>query len=157
MTIRDRLWNAAKWKVMKDHLGYTHEEMKEFRGNKRNEDVLSKAPELLNKRIVLEVVASHGCNSQHRAGDKFYFDGAGNLLTKRCPEKICIYALNAATSMIFASNELFYAGVDPNDMRFKRAACFDVGVQCGGWGRIVLELHMQDRKDACRNSIQEEA
>ena len=157
MSIRDQLWNAVQWKVMKDRLGYTEDEMKVFRDNKRNEDVLSKAPELLDKTIVLEVVASHGCNSQHRAGDKFYFDGAGNLLTKRCPEKICIYALNAATSMIFASNELFYAGVDPNDMRFKRAACFDVGVQCGGWGRIVLELRVQDRKEACRNSVQEEA
>jgi len=157
MSIRDQMWNAVQWKVMKDRLGYTEDEMKVFRDNKRNEDVLSKAPELLDKTIVLEVVASHGCNSQHRAGDKFYFDGAGNLLTKRCPEKICIYALNAATSMIFASNELFYAGVDPNDMRFKRAACFDVGVQCGGWGRIVLELRVQDRKEACRNSVQEEA
>jgi uncharacterized repeat protein (TIGR04076 family) len=147
MGIRNHLWNAAKWKVMKDHLGYTDEEMKLFRENPRNEDVLSKAPALLDKMIVLEVVESHGCNTQHRAGDKFFFDGAGNLLTKRCPGKICIYALNAATSMIFASNELFYAGVDPNEMRFKRAACFDVGVQCGGWGRIVLELSVQDRKD----------
>jgi uncharacterized repeat protein (TIGR04076 family) len=148
MNIRNHLWNAAKWKVMKDRLGYTEDEMKVFRDNKRNEDVLSKAPELLNKMIVLEVVASHGCNSQHKVGDKLYFDGAGNLLTKRCPGKICIYALNAATSMIFASNELFYAGVDPNEMRFKRAACFDVGVQCGGWGRIVLEFGVQDRKEA---------
>jgi uncharacterized repeat protein (TIGR04076 family) len=148
MNIRSHLWNAAKWKVMKDRLGYTEDEMKAFRDNKRNEDVLSKAPELLNKMIVLEVVASHGCNSQHRVGDKLYFDGAGNLLTKRCPGKICIYALNAATSMIFASNELFYAGVDPNEMRFKRAACFDVGVQCGGWGRIVLEFGVRDRKEA---------
>ena len=148
MSIRDHLWNAAKWKVMKDHLGYTDEEMKAFRENPRNEDVLSKAPALLDKRIVLEVVASQGCNSRHKVGDKLYIDGAGNLLTERGPKKICIYALNAATSMIFASNELFYAGVDPNDMRFKRAACFDVGVQCGGWGRIVLELSVQDRKDA---------
>jgi uncharacterized repeat protein (TIGR04076 family) len=148
MSIRDHLWSAAKWKVMKDHLGYTDEEMKVFQKNPRNEDVLSKAPALLDKVIVLEVVASHGCNSQHKVGEKIYFDGAGNLLTKRCPRKICIYALNAATSMIFASNELFFAGVDPNDMRFKRAACFDVGVQCGGWGRIVLELSVQDRKDA---------
>lgn len=148
MSIRDHLWNAAKWKVMKDHLGYTDEEMKAFRENPRNEDVLSKAPALLDKRIVLEVVASQGCNSRHKVGDKLYFDGAGNLLTNRGPKKICIYALNAATSMIFASNELFYAGVDPNDMRFKRAACFDVGVQCGGWGRIVLELSVQDRKNA---------
>lgn len=148
MGIRDHLWNVAKWKVMKDHLGYSDEEMKAFRENPRNEDVLSKAPALLDKTIVLEVVASNGCNSQHKVGEKLYFDGAGNLLTKRCPGKICIYALNAATSMIFASNELFYAGVDPNDMRFKRAACFDVGVQCGGWGRIVLELSVQDRKEA---------
>lgn len=42
--------------------------------------------------------------------------------------------------------ELLYAGVDPKEMRFRRAACFDVGVQCGGWGRIVLELGVQDRK-----------
>jgi len=146
MGIRDTAWNVVKWKVMKTRLGYTDEEMKAFRENPRNEDVLSKASALLGKTIVLEVVDSHGCNSQHKAGDKFYFDGAGNLLTKRCPEKVCIYALNAATSMIFASNELFYAGVDPNEMRFRRAACFDVGVQCGGWGRIVLELSVQDRK-----------
>lgn len=147
MSIRNPLWNAAKWKVMKHHLGYTDEEMRAFQENPRNEDVLSKAPALLDKRIVLEVVASHGCNSQHQVGDKFTFDGAGNLLTERCPKKICVYALNAATMMVFASNELFYAGVDPNDMRFKRAACFDVGVQCGGWGRIVLELSVQDRKE----------
>ncbi len=148
MSDRNDLRNDGKWKFMKDHLGYTDEEMKVFLENPRNEDVLTKAPVLLDKMIVLEVVASHGCNSRHKVGDKFYFDGAVNLLTKRCPRKICIYALNAATSMIFASNELFYAGVDPNDMRFKRAACFDVGVQCGGWGRIVLELSVQDRKEA---------
>lgn len=146
MDIRDTAWNVVKWKVMKTHLGYTDEEMRMFRENPRNEDVLSKAPALVDKTIVLEVVESHGCNSRHKPGDKFYFDGAGNLLTNRCPKKICIYALNAATGMIFASNELFYAGVDPNEMRFRRAACFDVGVRCGGWGRIVLELSMKDRE-----------
>jgi len=147
MSLRDTAWSIVKWKVMKNHLGYTDEEMKIFRENPRNEDVLKKAPDLMNKTIVLEVVDSHGCSSQHKPGDKFYFDGAGNLLTKKSPDKICIYALQAATGLIFASNELFYAGVDPNEMRFKRAACFDVGVQCGGWGRIVLELSVKDRKE----------
>jgi len=148
MGIRAAAWNAFKWKLMKARLGYTDEEIKIFRENPRNDDVLSKASALMNKTIVLEVVESHGCNSQHKVGDKFYLDGAGNLLTKRGPEKICIYALKAAASMVFASNELFYAGIDPNEMRFKRAACFDVGVQCGGWGRIVLELRVQERKEA---------
>jgi uncharacterized repeat protein (TIGR04076 family) len=91
-------------------------------------------------------VESKGCNSQHKVGDKFYFDGAGNLITKMNPEKICIYALNSMASPIFVANELFYAGVDPNEMRFKRASCFDVGVQCGGWGQIVMEIRVEDRK-----------
>lgn len=148
MGIRDALWNTMKWTLMKKHLGYTTEEMELFQSNPRNEDVLSKAPALLSKTIVIEVVESNGCNSQHAVGDKFYFDGAGNLLTKRCPKKVCIYALNAATGMIFAANELFYAGVDPNEMRFKRAGCFDVGVRCGGWGRVVLALSVVERKEA---------
>ncbi len=145
MSLRDKAWDAVKWKVMKSHLGYTDEEMKLFRENPRNEDVLSKAPALRGMTIVLEVVDAHGCNSGHKAGDKLYFDGAGNLLTKRCPEKVCVYALSAASSLIYASSELFYAGVDPNEMRFKRAACLDVGVQCGGWGRVVFELRVEDR------------
>jgi len=133
------------WKMFQRHLGYNDEEMKKFRENPRNEDVLSKSPALMNKTIVLKVVESHGCNSQHKVGDTFYFDGAGNLLTKLCPQRICIYALNSMTGLIFASNELFYAGIDPNEMRFRRTGCFDVGVQCGGWGHIVMELSVEDR------------
>lgn len=148
MGIRDAVWKTAKWKIMGKHLGYNAEEMKSFRGNPRNADVLDKVPSLMGKTIIIEVVESHGCNSRHQVGDRFYFDGAGNLLTSKCPKKVCIYALNAATGLIFASNELVYAGVDPNEMRFKRAGCFDVGLECGGWGRVVLELSVADRKEA---------
>lgn len=148
MDIREIAWGNMKWKFIKKRLGYTDEEMKTFREDPRNEDVLSKAPKLLKKTIIVEVVDSHGCNSQHRVGDKFYFDGAGNLLTELCPKRICIYALNAITPQIFTANELLYAGVDPNEMRFKRAACFDVGLACGGWGRIVLEISVEERNKA---------
>jgi uncharacterized repeat protein (TIGR04076 family) len=133
------------WKNVQRHLGYNDEEMKRFRENPRNEDVLAKAPALMNKTIIAKVVESHGCNSQHKVGEKFYFDGAGNLFTNLCPQRICIYALSSIASLIFTSNELLYAGVDPNEMRFKRAGCFDVGVQCGGWGHIVMELRVEDR------------
>ena len=138
--------DESVWDFFQKHVGYTDEEMKEFRENPRNEDVLSKGPALMNKTIVVEVVKSHGCNSQHKEGDKFYFDGAGNLITKLCPKRICIYALSSMATAIFASNELFYAGVDPNEMRFNRLGCFDVGVRCGGWGNIVMEIRVEDRK-----------
>lgn len=134
------------WKIMQRRLGYTNEEAEQFQANPRNADVLSKTAELLKKVIILEVVEAHGCNSGYKVGDKFYFDGVGNLLTKMCPERVCGYSLNAALMMVYAANEMLYAGVDPNEMRFKRASCFDVGLECNGWGQIVLELRVEDRE-----------
>jgi uncharacterized repeat protein (TIGR04076 family) len=133
------------WKVMQKRLGYSDEEMALFKADPRNADVISKGAGLADKRIVLEVVESHGCNSRHQVGDRFTFDAFGNLLTRLCPEKVCAYSLNSALMMVFAANEMLYAGVDPNEIRFKRTGCFDVGLQCGGWGRIVLELRVEDR------------
>jgi uncharacterized repeat protein (TIGR04076 family) len=132
---------------MQRRLGYTDEEMAIFRNDPRNADVLSKGALLMDKNIVVEVVEAHGCNSRHKVGDKFYFDGAGNLLTGSCPKTICIHALSPVATLIFAANELLYAGVDPNEMRFKRTDCLDVGLQCGGWGRVVMELRVQDREE----------
>jgi len=134
------------WQFMQKHLGYSEEEMKKFRENARNVRVLAKAPELMNKTIVVEVVESKNCNSQHKIGDRFIFDGAGNLLTKKSPKRICIYALAQLPQLIFAANELIYAGIDPNEMLFKRAGCFDVGVDCGGWGHIVMEIKVEKRQ-----------
>jgi uncharacterized repeat protein (TIGR04076 family) len=134
------------WQFMQQHLGYSDEEMKLFRDNPRNAEVLDKTPEFLNKTIVCEVVESHGCNSGHKVGDKLYFDLAGNLLTKLNPSRVCLFALTNIVPGVFAAGELMYAGVDPNKMLFKRASCFDVGLRCGGWGQIVMELRFEDRK-----------
>ena len=134
------------WQFVQKHLGYTDEELELFRSNPRNVDIISKAPDLMRKTIVAEVVASHGCNSQHQVGDKIYFDGSGNLLTKLNPKRVCIHALSVLLAPIYVANELFYAGVDPNEMRLNRVGCFDVGVRCGGWGHIALEIKVEDRK-----------
>jgi uncharacterized repeat protein (TIGR04076 family) len=134
------------WRFMQAHLGYSDEQMKKFRQNPRNAQVLAKGRELMNKTIVVKVVESKNCNSHHKVGDKFYFDGAGNLLTKKSPKRICIYALAQLPQLIFTANELVYAGVDPNEMRFKRVGCFDVGVDCGGWGHIAMEIQVEERQ-----------
>ena len=134
------------WKFYQDLLGYTDEELEQFKKIPGTEDIISKAPEQMKRTIVFEVVASHGCASQHKVGDKFYFDGSGNLLTKLAPKRICMNALTAMAPYITAANELFYAGVDSNEMRFKRTACHDVGLQCGGWGNVVFEIKVEERK-----------
>ena len=131
---------------IKKHLGYTDEEMKVWLDNPRNQEVVLKAPALLQKTIVITVVEAHGCSSLHKVGQKFYFDGPGNLLTKLNPKRICIYALSQMERLIFGAQELFYAGIDPNKMRIKRGGCFDIGLKCGGWGRIIFELEFEERK-----------
>jgi hypothetical protein len=52
--------------------------------------------------------------------------------------------VSAVIPQIFAVNELFYAGVDPNEMRFKHAGCFDVGLACGGIGRIAMKISIEE-------------
>ncbi|MFX0033491.1 MAG: hypothetical protein ACFE8E_12070 [Candidatus Hodarchaeota archaeon] len=130
---------------IKEHLGYTDEEMELWLKNPRNQEALLKVPGLLQKTIVIEVIESHGCSSLHQVGDKFYFDGPGNLLTKLNPKRICIYALSEMERLIFAAQELFYAGIDPNEMRIKRVGCFDIGLKCGGWGKIIVEIKFEDK------------
>ncbi|MBM3149087.1 MAG: hypothetical protein FJ008_05410 [Chloroflexi bacterium] len=137
--------NEDAWKMFQEHLGYTDEEMEAFKKDPRNVDVLSKTDALLSKTFVAEVVEAHGCDSGHKVGDKFYIGGHGNLLTKKCPNKVCLFALMPLAASINTMNELIYAGVDPNEMRFRRVGCSDVGLKCGGWGHIVMELRAEER------------
>ena len=51
------------------------------------------------------------------------------------------------TKLIFGAQELFYAGVDPNEMRIKRTSYFDVGVKCGCWGQITMEIRVVDLQE----------
>ena len=135
------------WQFIQKRLGYSDEEMALFRRNQRNADIISKTPDLMNKTIVIEVIAAQNCNSRYRVGDRFYFDGSGNLLTKLCPSRVCFGAMAPMTGLIGAAHELFYAGVDPNELRFKRASCVDVGLQCGGWGRVIMEIKVEQRNN----------
>lgn len=130
-------------KILKKRFRYNDDDFERFKENPRNLDLVRRSEEFNKTRFILEVVESKGCNSNHRVGDKFYFDFAGNILTDLCPPKICGYSLSSAMMMIYTANEMLYAGMDPNEIRFKRASCFDVGIECGGWGRIVLELKIE--------------
>ena len=132
-------------KNIKEMLDYNDEELKIFLDNPKNVELITKSLPLLNKTIVIEVVESKGCASQHKKGDKIYFDGSGNLLTKLSPKRICIYALSVLDSMINSALELMYVGANANEMRFYRVGCTDIGLECGGWGRIVMELKVIDR------------
>jgi len=114
--------------------------MDKFKENPRNMEIVPKAPKLRRKKLVLEVMESNGCNSQHAVGDCFVFDAFGNLDTGRCPDQVCLFLIGNAQPLIYAGMELLLAGADPNRMGFNRTGCVDVGLECGGWGRMVVEI-----------------
>ena len=136
--------NEQVWELLQNRLGYTGEEMTQFRSDPRNVDVIGKFMAHMNKTVVAEVVESHGCFSQHKVGDTFHLDIAGNVLSAKCPERVCVHALSSLSPAVITMGELILAGVDPNEMRFKRVGCPDVGLQCGGWGRVVMEVKVHD-------------
>ena len=136
------------WEMMKLQLGYSDEELELFKKDPKNAKILSRAAELGDKTVVFEVVHSEGCNSQHKVGTKFFFSSDGNLLTKMSPSKVCAYLLPAMSQTMFAMQELGLAGVDPNELCFNRKSCVDVGILCGGWGRVVIEAKVMDMAEA---------
>jgi len=133
-------------KNMQNILEFTDEEMNIFKKNPKNIEILKMSPDLMKKTIIVEVTKSHGCASQHKVGDKFYFTGDGNVLTKLCPNRMCMSALSAAGSLVSSAVTFMWAGRDANEMPFTVAGCSDVGLQCGGWGNIVMQIRVEDRK-----------
>ena len=75
------------------------------------------------------------------------------MISKLAPKRVCAFAMPIMTQAIFAIHEMIYAGLDPNDILFKRGGCYDVGLECGGWGRIVLEAKVLNREEAAKLSV----
>lgn len=68
-------------------------------------------------------------------------DADGNLLAKLCPKRMCIYAMSQLVIPVALINERLSEGLDPNEFHFMRQVkCPDVGVDCAGYGEIVMEV-----------------
>jgi uncharacterized repeat protein (TIGR04076 family) len=105
----------------------------------RHVERLSKAAPLYS--IEAEVIESHHCNSGHTKGQKFILDIDGNLITKLCPKKICVYLISQLTIPVALINERLSESLSPNDFHFMRyVRCPDAGVECLGYGEVTLKV-----------------
>jgi uncharacterized repeat protein (TIGR04076 family) len=96
--------------------------------------------------IAAEVVQARNCNSGYQAGDKFILDVNGNFITKLCPARLCVYAISQLAVPVALINERLGEGLDPNQFHFMhQVRCLDVGVECGGYGEVMLEIKVVPR------------
>ncbi len=126
--------------IIKGRLGLSDEEFDRIQSQPKYQRLFDHALEASNYRLVAEVVDSIGCHSGHHVGQKIWFDSTGNLLTKEAPSRVCAFLMPNLTVLINAFFENLMNGRDPNEVIFNRTGCFDVGVACGGWGRVVVEM-----------------
>ncbi|RJP81907.1 MAG: hypothetical protein C4522_04065 [Desulfobacteraceae bacterium] len=136
--------DEAVWGFMQKRLGYTDQELLTFRNNPRNHRLIGKAGDLVGKTVIFEVVESRGCNIEHHVGEQFFFSAEGYMLAHKGPKKVCPYIMPAMARLMWVIQERIYEGLDPRPY-FYKAHCDDVGIECGGWGNIVIEAKIVNR------------
>ena len=130
-----------------DRVGYTEADLKQF----QEDDPRLRQMERLGRAtarysIQAEVVKARNCNSGYQAGDKFILDVNGNFITKLCPARLCVYAISQLAVPVALINERLGEGLDPNQFHFMhQVRCLDVGVECGGYGEVMLEIKVVPR------------
>ena len=124
-------------------MGLEDREFKAIKDNPKYQRLFENALAASRYRLVAEVIESKGCHSGHVKGQKLHFDNTCNLITRKSPERVCLFLMPNLTVLINAFFENLMNGRDPNEVMFNRTGCFDVGPACGGWGHVVVEMRAE--------------
>lgn len=139
--------SSEKVKQYAQRVGYSDKELADFhQGGHRLRQVNRLAEAASRYAIEAEVVQARHCNSGYRVGQKFILDLDGNLITKLCPKKVCVYLVSQFTVPVALINERLSEGLEPNDFHFMRLVrCPDVGVECLGYGEVMVKIQVLPR------------
>lgn len=133
----------GRLEMFKGMLDYSDEQFAIWKSHPRNLRLVENMEEIGKYRLIAEVIESHGCIIGHKPGDKFHFTGNGALLCGDGPPVICTGALAPLMAHTYRIVDKVGAGLDPMKYTFNRVACIDVGVEHGGWGKILMEIKVE--------------
>ncbi|MBI5969353.1 MAG: hypothetical protein HY882_16030 [Deltaproteobacteria bacterium] len=131
------------WRRFQKHMGYTDKEMEIFRSDPRKVKMVTQTPEFVKCRVIAEVIESHGCHAQHRVGDRFVMTAGGQLIADQCPKRMCISALGPISAILPVIHERIITKSDQNFERYNIVQCTDVGLDKGGWGKILMKIYVE--------------
>lgn len=134
------------WQRLKEVMNYSDEDLEKFKARPKVVQMMS-TPAFRTHKIVAEVVESHGCICQHRVGQRIVLNGNGALLRDECPSIMCLGLVAQLPPVIAAVWERFVAGLDPNGLLIDTIGCSDVGIDCGGWGRVIAKIRVEGPKE----------
>ncbi|HJL60391.1 MAG TPA: hypothetical protein QF517_00430 [Pseudomonadales bacterium] len=136
------------WKRFQAHMNYTDEEMVLFKSDPAKVKMVTETKSFVKCKIVAEVIEAQGCHAGHRVGDRIVMDGNGQLLTRECPNKVCIFAASALHPSVNVIFERFTSGSDPKHEKSGVVQCSDIGLENGGWGKILMKVFVEEEDQA---------
>jgi uncharacterized repeat protein (TIGR04076 family) len=128
-----------------ERVGCTESETESFRkGGHRIRQVKRLSQAASRYSILAEIVSAKHCNSGHKFGQTFILDADGNFITKLCPKRMCVYLISQLSIPVALINERLSEELDPdNFLRYVR--CPDAGVECYGYGEVMLKVQVVPR------------
>jgi len=131
------------WRRFQKHMAYTDEEMEIFRSDPEKVRMVTQTPEFVKCRVIAEVIESHGCHARHRVGDRFVMTAGGQLIAEECPKRMCMFAIGQVSNILPAIYERFISKSDPKFKRSNIVQCTDIGLDKGGWGKILMKVYVE--------------
>ena len=131
-----------------EKVGYNDEELEKFKEGGHRVRFLNRLSQVGEKHTIeAEVVRSKHCNSGYKVGDKLILDTYGNFLSKLCPKRMCVYLISQLMIPVALINERLSEDLNPNQFHFMHyVRCLDVGVECSGYGEVMLRVQPVPRR-----------
>jgi len=141
----------SRWDILKkfaSRVGYSSSDLDVFTDGDPRLRLLEKMADAAPLySIQAEVVEARHCNTGYTVGDRFVLDLDGNFITSLCPKKMCVYAVSQLAVPVALIVERISEGLDPNAFHFMHyVRCPDVGVQCAGYGGIMMKIEVIPRR-----------
>ena len=134
-------------KRLQKHMGYTDEEMEIFKADPQKMKMVTETPGFVKSRVIIEVIESQGCHAQHKVGDRFVMTPGGQLIAEECPKRMCISALAPVSHILPAIYDRLISKSDPDFERSTVVQCTDIGLDKGGWGKILMKVYLEKNPD----------
>ena len=118
--------------------GFTDKEMVQFTAQPRTGKILGRLEAISRITVRFEVKEAEGCVVGHKPGDAYVFPRGGAMDLKASTSFLCPFMMPPMTRIMWLIQERVWEGLDPLPL-YAVGHCDDVGLACGGWGRVVIE------------------
>ncbi|MCG8635123.1 MAG: hypothetical protein MI863_14920 [Desulfobacterales bacterium] len=127
--------------------GFSDSEMARFMKQPRTRKILGRLEAIGRIAVIFEVSRSHGCVAGHKAGDFYLFPNGGAMDLKNSTPRLCPFLMPPMTRMMWILQERVWEGLDPLPL-YAAGHCDDVGLDCNGWGRVIIEARIMTPEEA---------